>query len=109
VFRVGIGVRDDEVQYGATALHRRENCCFHLMFLAEFVQKHLGERSCSRREESDVEILLGMGINSGVQPVALIVDLDRGFIDRNVIPGSFRQWAVGRLPGPSCGRSIDCG
>ena len=57
----------------------------HLMFLAEFVQKHLGERLCSGRKEPGVEIFLRMRIDHGVQPVTLIVDLDHGFINSDVI------------------------
>jgi hypothetical protein len=61
------------------------------IFLFEF-RKH---RRCqgSRRKQADVKQMIRCGIDSGVQPVSLVVELDRGFVDRNVI----RVWTVTRL------------
>ena len=55
------------------------------MFLAQFRKEHLGQRQCSRRKQPDVEQAVRGGIDGGVQPVSLVVELDHGFIDRNVI------------------------
>jgi len=32
-----------------------------------------------------VEQAIGVGIDGGVQPILLVIELDHGFIDRNVI------------------------
>jgi hypothetical protein len=55
------------------------------MFLAEFSKEHLGQRQCSRRKQPDVEQTVRGGIDGSVQPVSLVVELDHGLIDRDVI------------------------
>jgi len=56
-----------------------------LMFLAEFREKHRGNRGGSRRIESNIEQAVRCGIDGSVQPVALVAELNHGFVDRNVI------------------------
>jgi hypothetical protein len=43
------------------------------MFLAQFREKSVSESSVSRRKEPDMEEFVGSGIDSGVQPVPLVV------------------------------------
>jgi len=58
---------------------------FDVVFLAEFTEENLGNTEVLRRTKFHVEEFVCLGIDSGVQPVALVVDLDHGFVDRNVI------------------------
>lgn len=55
------------------------------MFFMEFCEKHQGNRGVSRRIWPDMEQAVGIRIDSGVQPILLIVELNHGFVDRNVI------------------------
>lgn len=55
------------------------------MFFAEFFEKHLGQRGGSSRKQSDVQQAIPRGIDRRVQPVALVIDLNHGFVDRDVI------------------------
>lgn len=58
-------------------------CVVDEMFLTEFRKEHLGHGLCFRR----IELAGGGGIDRGVQPISLVIELGRGFIDRNVIRG----------------------
>jgi len=64
-----------------------------VVFLAQFCEKSIGEASVSRRIVPDVEELVGLEINRSVQPIALISEMDHGFVERNVV----RLVAAGRL------------
>jgi hypothetical protein len=55
------------------------------MFLAEFHKENLGYRLISRRREFHVQQAVRVGIDRSVQPISLIIELDHGFVDRNVI------------------------
>lgn len=55
------------------------------MFLTEFCEEHLGERLSSGREEPKVQYTVCGRINRGIQPVALVIDLDHDLVDRDVI------------------------
>ena len=55
------------------------------MFLAEFGEEHLGEGGSSGRVQSDVEQAVGGGIDRRIQPVALVIHLDHGLVNRDVI------------------------
>ena len=55
------------------------------MVLAEFFEEHLGDGGGPGRIERDVEQAVGGGIDSGVQPESVVVDLDHSLVDRDVI------------------------
>jgi len=55
------------------------------MFLAKFRKEHLGHALISRRREFEMQQPVGIGVNRGVQPELLVIDLDHGFVDRDVI------------------------
>jgi hypothetical protein len=44
------------------------------------------------RKQPDVEQMIRHGVDGGIQPVLLVVELDRGFIDRNVIRFGPAEW-----------------
>jgi predicted neuraminidase len=44
-----------------------------------------------RRKETDVDDLVGVGIDSAVQPVLVTVDTDHLFVNRNLIRGYRRD------------------
>ena len=56
-----------------------------LMFLTEFREKHRGNRGGSRRIEPHMEQAVSVGIDSGVQPVPLVIQLNHGLINGDVI------------------------
>ena len=56
-----------------------------VMFLTQFSEKHRGGRRCSRRIEPHVQQAVGVGIDSSVQPISLVIELDHGLINRHVI------------------------
>jgi len=58
---------------------------FDLMFLTKFREKHRGNRGGSRRIKPDVEQAVGVGIDGSVQPISLVIELNHGFINCNVI------------------------
>ena len=55
------------------------------MFLTEFRKERLGQRLCSRRKQIDVEQAVSIWIDRSAQPISLVVELNHGFVDRNVI------------------------
>jgi hypothetical protein len=55
------------------------------VFRTQFREKLFGQRHSSGWKQSHVEEFVGIGIDGGVQPEALIVELDHGFVDRDVI------------------------
>ena len=64
-----------------------------LLFLAEFTEKQHGESRGSRLKEPDVEEFIHLWIDSGVQPAALVVDLNHCLVNHNLI----RSTVAGRL------------
>lgn len=64
-----------------------------VMFFLEFLQELFCQDNGSRRKQPHMQEFVGFGINSGVQPKSLIVELNHGFVNRNVI----RRLAVGWL------------
>lgn len=67
----------------ASRLHSRSTV--DEMFLAEFIEEHLGYCLCSRRVKSHKQQMVCCGIDGGVQPVSLVIELDHGFVNRKVI------------------------
>lgn len=57
----------------------------HLVFLAEFVEKHPGGDGGSRRKESNVKQVIRVGIDGGEQPELLVVDPNHRLVDRDLI------------------------
>ncbi|GAA0682563.1 hypothetical protein GCM10009020_34800 [Natronoarchaeum mannanilyticum] len=55
------------------------------MFLAEFRKVHLGNRLISRRSKLDVQQAVRLGIDRSVQPELLVIQLDHGLVNHNVI------------------------
>ena len=55
------------------------------VFLLEFLQKPFRDNGGSCRIEIEVEEIVGFGIDCGIQPVALVVELNHSFVNRNAI------------------------
>jgi hypothetical protein len=55
------------------------------VFLLEFLQELLCQDDGSRRKQTHVQQFVCFGIDRGVQPKLLTVELNHGFVDRNVI------------------------
>jgi hypothetical protein len=64
----------------------------HLLFVAEFAQEQHDELGCSGVKQPCMEGFVGVGIDSGVQSVALAVDLNHGFVDRDLIRSGVAGW-----------------
>jgi len=62
-----------------------KHACFDVMVLAEFHQELFCQNNRSDGKESDVQEFVRSGIDGGVQPVALVVESNHGFVDRDVI------------------------
>lgn len=56
-----------------------------LLLLAEFPHKQHGQLRGTRLKQPYMEDLVRCGIDGGVQPVALVVDLNHRLVDRDVI------------------------
>jgi hypothetical protein len=56
-----------------------------LLFLAEFAKKQHGELRRSCLKQPDVEELICVGIDRGVQPVTLAIDANHRLVNRNLI------------------------
>jgi hypothetical protein len=64
-----------------------------LLFLAEFTQEQYSEMRRSRLKQPNVEELIRLGIDSGVQPMTFVVELNHCLVKRDVI----RVGITGRL------------
>ena len=58
---------------------------FDIVFLPQFFEKYLGKSGCSGRKQPQMENFVYLWIDSGVQPALLIIELDHGLVNRNVI------------------------
>ena len=58
---------------------------FDVMFLADFCQELFCQHGRSGAKEFDVQEFVRAGLNSGVQPVALVIELNHGFVEYDVI------------------------
>ncbi len=56
-----------------------------LLFLSEFTEKQHGELRFTGLKEPYVKELVCFGVDSSVQPVALAVEANHGFVNRNLI------------------------
>jgi len=56
-----------------------------VVFLAEFTQKHLCESRVRRGKQPDLEAFVSLGIDDGIQSVALGPELNYSLVERNVI------------------------
>jgi hypothetical protein len=63
-----------------------------VVFLLEFLQELFRHGDGSRRKQPHVQEFVRSGIDSGVQPKSLIVELNHGFVDRNVIRALPVDW-----------------
>ena len=57
----------------------------NLLFVAEFTKKQHGELRCEYLKQPYVKEFVRVGIDCSVQPVALTVDANHGFVHRNLI------------------------
>jgi hypothetical protein len=57
----------------------------HLLFLTEFARKQQRELRRSRLKEPNMEELVCVGIDGGVQPVALAIDANHRLVNRDLI------------------------
>jgi len=64
---------------------RRSSALANVVFLAKFAEKRVRNDVGSRRFKLRVQQFVGFGIDCSVQPVALIAELNHGFVDRDVI------------------------
>jgi len=55
------------------------------MFLAEFREEYLGDSLISRRSELQVQQAIRCRIDDGVQSETLVIQLDHGLINRDMI------------------------
>jgi hypothetical protein len=62
-----------------------KDCVIDERVLTEFSQEHLGQCLCSRGIEPYMEQAVRVGIDGGVQPVSLSIELNHGSINCNVI------------------------
>jgi hypothetical protein len=56
-----------------------------IVFSAEFAEKCDGKLCGAGVKQPDVKQLIRLGVDGGVQPVALAIDLNHGFVDDDVI------------------------
>ncbi len=56
-----------------------------IMFLLESLRKLFCQDNSSCRKQPHMQELVRFGVDGGVQPESLIVELNHGFINRNVI------------------------
>jgi len=62
------------------------------VFLLEFRQELFRQHDGSRRKQPYVQEIVRFGIDGSVQPKALVVELNHGFVDGNVIRSFARFW-----------------
>ncbi len=62
-----------------------------VVFLGELRQKRMSENLCCRRFKLCMKQFFRLGIDGSIQPILLVVELDHGLINRDVIrtPSSF--------------------
>ena len=65
---------------------------FELLFLAEFTQEQHGELCRPRLKQPDVKELIRLRIDSGIQPVTFVVDLNHRLVERDVIRIGITGW-----------------
>jgi hypothetical protein len=58
---------------------------FDIVFLTEFREEHLGQRSRGGRKQAEMKQIVCLGIASGVQPVLLVVDPNHRLVERDLI------------------------
>jgi hypothetical protein len=56
-----------------------------IVFLVKFSKKRMSENFRCGRSQLRMEQFVRFGINSGVQPILLVIELDHSFVNRNVI------------------------
>lgn len=65
--------------------NRREYDVEDAIFLDKFGKENRSDSLVPRGKEPSMEEFVGIWINGGVQPLALIVEGDHGFVNRDVI------------------------
>ena len=65
---------------------------FELLFLAEFTQAQHGELCRSCLKQPDVKELIRLRIDSGIQLVTFVVDLNHRLVERDVIRIGITGW-----------------
>jgi len=64
----------------------------NVVFLAELGKKCMGENICSRWFKLCIEQFIRFRVDSGVQPILLVVESDHRLINHNVIRILSRLW-----------------
>lgn len=62
-----------------------KGCVSDELFLAKFRKEHFVGHLISRRKEFDMEQAVRVGIDHCVQPEPLVIELDHGFVNCDVI------------------------
>jgi hypothetical protein len=62
-----------------------ENGIVDIVFVTKLSEKPLCETGVCGRLKLCMQQIVCIGIDGGVQPILLVVELDHGFVDRNVI------------------------
>lgn len=57
------------------------------LILFEFREKLLGSHSGAHRQQADVQEVVRLRVDDGVQSVVISLELDYGFVDRDVLRG----------------------
>ena len=65
------------------AVDEKQGVC-DIVFLTQFAEKYLGQCGCTARIQLCVEDVVRFGIDSGVQPELLVVDLNNSFVQRHL-------------------------
>lgn len=81
--------RSTEIRLSPEPTKTGDDIC-DIVFLLEFLQELFCQGDGSRREQPYVQEFVRVGINGGVQPKSLVVELNHGFADRNVM-GAFSE------------------
>jgi len=98
VSRVEIGGRVGCVQLSVRVEIDEKHGVVDILFLGEFRANDRGITLFSRRKQPEMEKIVRFGIDNSVQPVALIVELDHGLVERDVIRlGTVCRLSVGLL------------
>lgn len=65
---------------------------FDVVVLGEFDEEAFGQRLRPRWKKPNMDAVGRIGTDSGVQPEPMIVDLDHGFVERDVIRTRAIDW-----------------
>ena len=64
----------------------------YVVFLTELSEKYFGQSSCVGGKKPDMEKFVCGRIDSGVQPVLLVIDANHALVKRNLIRSFTAVW-----------------